>query len=60
MERGCVEDQPQPVKQAESLENSEGCGWSRTHSRAPAFFKNALRLKKEHPDIGCAFQINTT
>jgi hypothetical protein len=24
MERGCVEDQPQPVKHAEALENSEG------------------------------------
>jgi hypothetical protein len=24
MERGCVEDQPQPVNHAEALENSEG------------------------------------
>jgi hypothetical protein len=24
MERGCVEDQPQPVKHAEALVNSEG------------------------------------
>jgi hypothetical protein len=38
MERGCVEDQPQPVKHAESLENTKDLRLAEDDtSRAPAF-----------------------
>jgi len=43
MERGCVADQLQQVKRSKPLENSKGAAAGRgRHSRAPAFFKQAL------------------
>src|SRR5437879_2158253 len=45
MERGCVADQLQQVKRSKPLENSKGAAAGRgRHSRAPAFFKQALTV----------------
>jgi hypothetical protein len=42
MERGCVEDQPQPVKHAEALENSEGLRLLKDDTDALRHFSNTL------------------
>jgi mono/diheme cytochrome c family protein len=42
MERGCVEDQPQPVKHAESLEKSEGLRLAEDDTAALRNFSNRL------------------
>jgi hypothetical protein len=42
MERGCVEDQPQPVRHAESLENSEGLRLVENDTAALRHFSNRL------------------
>jgi hypothetical protein len=42
MERGCVEDQPQPVKHAEALENSVGLRLVEDDTVALRHFTNTL------------------
>jgi hypothetical protein len=42
MERGCVQDQPQPVQHAEALENSEGLRLVEDDTAALRHFSNTL------------------
>jgi hypothetical protein len=42
MERGSVEDQPQPVKHAEALENAEGLRLVEDDTAALRHFSNTL------------------
>jgi hypothetical protein len=42
MERDCVEDQPQPVKHAEALENSEGLRLVEDDTVSLRHFSNTL------------------